>query len=372
MPKVPAFEKRVFDPSLTLDCLRNAFKKLHLERPDFKTDEEAADYEKKVDEAWEALIDFEMREQWEKRLDKKLPNLEQVWFPGVHINVGGGDDDILGDRLGDFEQIALISFAWMVERVKPFLDFEPRLRKRSVRDRMALVVPVLADSNNGRWKDYGTWVQPLWKGLDAVGIYKASLKKLGDKTVVGWAEGPIVDSYTFKMKATGSKVRTPGDYRYAPDDEQRLEPLGATNESIHPSVAYRKLATKYEPAALAGFTRTWREDKWVWSKPVEQPKGWFWQKTKPEIAAIEVPEYPAAGKFSRFLTKDYTKFLLELECDEENKLNKPKETRSEEKQADFESKMEKAAPSTGATSFFDLTASGKEWTPPTKTSDRTE
>ena len=34
---------------------------------------------------------------------KPLPELKQVWFPGVHINSGGGSDDAIGDMKGDLE-----------------------------------------------------------------------------------------------------------------------------------------------------------------------------------------------------------------------------------------------------------------------------
>lgn len=30
-------------------------------------------------------------------------NLEQCWFPGMHINVGGGNTEGYDDRTGDFE-----------------------------------------------------------------------------------------------------------------------------------------------------------------------------------------------------------------------------------------------------------------------------
>jgi hypothetical protein len=38
--------------------------------------------------------------------------LLQVWFPGVHINIGGGNDDLLTEKKSDFERkstIALIN-----------------------------------------------------------------------------------------------------------------------------------------------------------------------------------------------------------------------------------------------------------------------
>lgn len=33
-----------------------------------------------------------------------MPELKQVWFPGVHINCGGGSDDCIKDMKGDLER----------------------------------------------------------------------------------------------------------------------------------------------------------------------------------------------------------------------------------------------------------------------------
>lgn len=56
--------------------------------------------ETQLDETWEALVDAEMHEE----LGDHRPKLLQVWFPGVHINIGGGNDDIITERKGDFER----------------------------------------------------------------------------------------------------------------------------------------------------------------------------------------------------------------------------------------------------------------------------
>jgi hypothetical protein len=53
-----------------------------------------------VKTAWESLVDREMYEEL-KGIDSKLL---QVWFPGVHINIGGGSDNLLNDWEGDFER----------------------------------------------------------------------------------------------------------------------------------------------------------------------------------------------------------------------------------------------------------------------------
>lgn len=376
MPDKPTFGD---DTGLELTDLVANFRRVHYdERPCFMSDahgkEAQKEYEVQVDKAWAAIIDHEMREQW-NLLGNKMPQLKQVWFAGMHCNVGGGDSDLLVDRLGDFEQNALISFAWMVEQVKPFLKFEDRIRKRSVRDRMALVVPVIAEAEAKAWKDYGTWVKPLWRGLESLGLYNAVLREFGARTVIGWAEGPMPDSYTPKMKATGEQRRTPGDYRHRPDDKAREKPaLGATNEYIHPSIQFRKLAHEaYDPEALKGYKREHREGEvegekkkqWYWTKPATQKDGWFWQ-AKPEIAAICVPEWPVdnTAKFSRFLTKDYTSFLKALEIDTDDRLLQAKPERTPEEQEAYEKKQEKDLPDTEATIFLNLTLEGKEWVKP--------
>ena len=47
--------------------------------------------------------------------ESSTQNLKQVWFPGVHSNVGGGYPD---------QEIANITLAWMVSRLEPFIDFD--------------------------------------------------------------------------------------------------------------------------------------------------------------------------------------------------------------------------------------------------------
>lgn len=54
----------------------------------------------KLSQAWSDLVDAEMYEELKGSNSKLL----QVWFPGVHINVGGGSDDLLKDKESDFER----------------------------------------------------------------------------------------------------------------------------------------------------------------------------------------------------------------------------------------------------------------------------
>ncbi|KAI8625509.1 hypothetical protein F5Y19DRAFT_450302 [Xylariaceae sp. FL1651] len=230
----------------------------------------------KVKAAWGSLIDGEMYEML-KGLDSELL---QVWFPGVHINIGGGSDDILQEWKSDFEQIALISFAWMCEQIAPYLQLQEgnlqTLAMDASADRFNLIHPVLKSMAQGK-KDYGSqsYLSYGWKALDYTGLYKAPLKKVPDTAINGWGTGPIVDSFTGKIMAAGAEIRTPGRYKQYKIGKITTE-MGATKEMIHPSVGYRKeKCCDYNPPALEGFSRK-----------LLPSKGFVWTDGK-----IEIPEY---------------------------------------------------------------------------------
>lgn len=56
--------------------------------------------EAKLADAWSDVVDAEMFEE----LKGTRSRLIQVWFPGVHINAGGGNDDLLNAKISDFER----------------------------------------------------------------------------------------------------------------------------------------------------------------------------------------------------------------------------------------------------------------------------
>ncbi|KAJ3962707.1 hypothetical protein N0V92_000601 [Colletotrichum tropicale] len=199
--------------------------------------------------AWK---DFIARAVYDE-LKESNSELVQVWFPGVHINVGGGNPNILAGDESDFEQLALISFAWMCDQIKLYLQLDndevyntlSTLADREVEQRKRMI----QDLRSG--KDYGSnWVtQPFWKVLDFTGVYKASKKGV---TEDGWALGTIVDSFTGMMKMSGSKYRTPGRYKEDNADKDMSE----TKEEIHPSVFLRyESLSGYRPKSLTGFKR---------------------------------------------------------------------------------------------------------------------
>jgi len=131
---------------------------------------------------------------WEKR-DNDRTNLTQVWFPGVHSNIGGGYDD---------QELSNITLAWMISRLEKFLDFRP-------------------DFLMNCWQEN-----------------RAYYKSTGQRTR-WWSFGEIYNSLKGIYVLAGSTNRTPGNY-YRVDPytgRPTTKRLKNTNEYIHASVRSR-------------------------------------------------------------------------------------------------------------------------------------
>ena len=164
-------EYSFYDTSLH-ECIENAFQALAL-------DEQRAPFSPAL---------------WEKPRGSKT-NLKQVWFPGVHSNVGGGYDDA---------ELANITLAWMVSRLEPFLDFRPDYLIN------------LYQQNRQYYRVDGQ--RPRW-----------------------WSFGEIFNSFTGVYTLAGKRIRTPGNYfRTDPfTGKTTTKRLKNTNEYIHASVRSR-------------------------------------------------------------------------------------------------------------------------------------
>ncbi|KIX09379.1 uncharacterized protein Z518_00458 [Rhinocladiella mackenziei CBS 650.93] len=175
-----------------------------------------------IENAFQALALDERRAPfspalWEKR-DNDRTNLVQVWFPGVHSNVGGGYED---------QDLANITLAWMISKLEPFLDFRPNF----------LI---------GLWEEN-----------------RAYYKTTGQKTR-WWSFGELYNSLKGIYSLTGSKNRTPGNYyRTDPHTGRPMNKrLKNTNEYIHASVRSRlglqgpgsQDRGVYDPPALRDWT----------------------------------------------------------------------------------------------------------------------
>ncbi|KAF2756846.1 hypothetical protein EJ05DRAFT_440706, partial [Pseudovirgaria hyperparasitica] len=126
-------------------------------------------------------------------------NLKQVWFPGVHSNVGGSYDDTA---------MADITLAWMMDQLSPWIDFKPGYISTQVR---------------------------------ANDQFDALVQSQGLKEKRGWALGKIYQSCKFPTSLGGKKNRTP--HIFHGEDPFKgtkyKEPLENTNEYVHASVRVR-------------------------------------------------------------------------------------------------------------------------------------
>jgi len=229
-----------------------------------------------IENAFQALALDERRAPfaptlWEKGSRNTRTNLKQVWFPGVHSNVGGGYDD---------QEIANITLAWMMSRLETFIDFRPEY------------IQSLYESNRQYYKR--TKQKPRW-----------------------WSFGEIYNSMTGVYALAGSTVRTPGNYyRVDPRTGRPTKKLlKNTNEYIHASARSRtglggpgvQDRGVYESRAL----REWQfsteepapgtqEPLIVWTDHSERNEG---QKVIPE--AILLPTERALVQNSPKVVEDY-------------------------------------------------------------------
>ena len=151
--------------------------------------------------AYQALALDEHRSSFSPAVWEKPPgsttNLRQVWFPGVHQNIGGGYPD---------QGMSNITLAWMMSQVDSLIDFE---------------------------EDYI---------LDQYDETRAYYKKDGQKPRP-WSFGEIYRSMLGIYLVGGTTTRTPGQYCEVDPDtaESTGQPLRDTCEYIHPSARSRTL-----------------------------------------------------------------------------------------------------------------------------------
>ena len=130
--------------------------------------------------------------------------MKQVWFPGVHCSVGGGDT---------YRGLSTITLCWMAHKITKHTD-------------LALNTDYIVAS-------LGTF-EPEIKGV-----------KLDEKPA-GWACTQWDESYVGIYRFGGRRARKPGRYHKLKEGE-------TTNERIHHSVEVRQKNLSYNPPPLSGL-----------------------------------------------------------------------------------------------------------------------
>jgi hypothetical protein len=129
--------------------------------------------------------------------------MKQVWFPGVHCSVGGGDT---------YRGLSTITLCWTAHKIMKHTD-------------LALNTDYIVAS-------LGTF-EPEIKGV-----------KLDEKPA-GWACSQWDESYVGIYRLGGRTARKPGRYHKLKEGE-------TTNEWIHHSVEVRQKNLSYNPPPLSG------------------------------------------------------------------------------------------------------------------------
>ncbi|KAF2118172.1 hypothetical protein BDV96DRAFT_488040 [Lophiotrema nucula] len=199
---------------------------------------------------------------------KPLPELKQVWFPGVHINSGGGSDDAIGDMKGDLEILSTATVCWMLQCIDPYLTIDRAAFKQTMLqyERWLQKVRYACTYHHKTWKDTAKSFIPNIPVIHPAPNELTPPRRDPPHThdhSHGWGCGDIVDSYGGMYKLQGPLARVPGHCQaeiYNPKKKEYvLEDIhlfGETNEYIHPICHYRDLIRGPEPlSALRDFKR---------------------------------------------------------------------------------------------------------------------
>ncbi|KAJ5537847.1 hypothetical protein N7494_007326 [Penicillium frequentans] len=223
-------------------------------------------------------------------------NLVQCWFPGYHINIGGGSEDTM-KHYGDMESMANLSLVWMIDQVRKQtnLTFETYALARFYHHYTCTIV----DLSQRSFKE-GDSECHYAKKLDQSKRRQDVPDPKNPTAYGGWGMGYRPDSINSITGYSGSTTRTPGQYKKD----------GDTKEFIHPVVAYAMgkayreahvegTVLNYQPAALAGFERVKNpEVECSWSDTGLQPlEGWYWRK---QIKGAKYAETPYTTRLSNW------------------------------------------------------------------------
>ncbi|KAJ5915190.1 hypothetical protein N7454_011302 [Penicillium verhagenii] len=151
---------------------------------------------------------------------KKPTELVQVWFPGYHINVGGGASETMYNK-GNMEEMSNIAYSWMLDQLKKHLS----LNEAHINEEYDLREANFRIENKKRsdWnimtKDetWGEWA--LRRSFEVASAIRHPLtagpvSPFEENRSYDWGTAAMEDSYSKMYWLNGKHVRTPGRYAY--------------------------------------------------------------------------------------------------------------------------------------------------------------
>ncbi|PYH45897.1 T6SS phospholipase effector Tle1-like catalytic domain-containing protein [Aspergillus saccharolyticus JOP 1030-1] len=190
----------------------------------------------------------------EDHLKKEVPKLTQVWFPGYHINVGGGSSDTLKNE-GDLEEMSNIVFAWMLDRIKPFVGIdEPTIKDhyKHRQERIAALNTALAKENAppGEQESWGEYLGRGAKWVASTVLHPFTPAPTVTQREYTWGLSDMPDSFIAVYYPNGKKKRAP-NVNFEKEHRGVKEVVGPTCAQIHPVVNYRvQHKAGYRPIGL--------------------------------------------------------------------------------------------------------------------------
>jgi hypothetical protein len=257
------------------------------------------------------------------------PILKQVWFPGYHINIGGGSDETLKDQ-GDMEEMSSITFAWMLDQLQPYLSINENavIRERRDRDKHMIELNLRLEQE----EPWASWLGRTGKSMATTVLHPFTpheeLKYKPEQRFYNWGTADMTNSFGYKYWLNGWRVRTPGAYK-TPKSNQTLRsdslPNAVTDtdkttcEWIHPTVGFRATYKPgYYPSCLTEkqYGRELRKEGYVYRMgdavlrewPLGGMESYEWQAVTGELAQRYVQKnvYARVGKESKSMNSALT------------------------------------------------------------------
>ena len=162
----------------------------------------------KIQHAVQALSIDDARAAFEPRLWEADPNVEQVWFAGVHSNVGGGYPK---------QGMSLVTLAWMMQKAS----------QRELR--------ILSDDHNRYW-EHGNVDDKLYDSRAGLGVFyrwkPRDMQRLWEEQKAGSL--PKVHLSVLERIAHGTDGYAPGTL--APNVEVVYTPSGDPDQDVAAAV----------------------------------------------------------------------------------------------------------------------------------------
>ncbi|KAJ5387080.1 hypothetical protein N7509_009621 [Penicillium cosmopolitanum] len=214
-----------------------------------------------VARAWNKVTRRRMKS--EERF-KTQSELKQVWFPGYHVNIGGGDMGTL-DNVGDMEEMSNITYSWMLDQIKNHLSVDERFVIQAMKAREEYLQTLNkkyehweASVNTLKRDSFRQWVS---NAIETIMHPTKMLDPPEYKGIrrYGWGEGILINSYSLFYHLNGKKWRT------------RDSTAQGMTMHIHPVVNYRvermktlhkqdsKQHSLYKPLAPNSEYKRWKE-----------------------------------------------------------------------------------------------------------------